>query len=139
VFYHAALAEKLANSDLNGGANEIFCQFNSQTNWYFGTDGLCPNNRFDFVTIVLHELAHGLGFSGGCSFDNTIQALTCNAQPNTYDRHLGDASGVLPVPLTPTTTQTDNFLTSGNVFWNGGGAVVQNANNLVELYAPNPW
>jgi hypothetical protein len=32
--------------------------------YYFGTDGMVPYRQYDFVTVVLHELGHGLGFSG---------------------------------------------------------------------------
>lgn len=30
---------------------------------YFGTDGNPPSNQFDFVTVFMHELTHGLGFT----------------------------------------------------------------------------
>lgn len=30
--------------------------------WYLGTDGLVPKNKYDFVTICLHEIIHGLFF-----------------------------------------------------------------------------
>lgn len=30
--------------------------------WYYGLDGLPPGTKIDFVTVVLHEIGHGLGF-----------------------------------------------------------------------------
>lgn len=30
---------------------------------YFGTDGNTPANQYDFVTVFMHELTHGLGFT----------------------------------------------------------------------------
>ncbi|WP_020401746.1 T9SS type A sorting domain-containing protein [Gracilimonas tropica] len=32
--------------------------------WYFGTDAQPPSGTYDFVTVVLHEVGHGLGFTG---------------------------------------------------------------------------
>ncbi|SHF59643.1 Por secretion system C-terminal sorting domain-containing protein [Mariniphaga anaerophila] len=64
TFYPVALAEKLTGKDLNGSEADIICQFNNKINWYFGTDGNTPSNKYDFVSSVLHEVTHGLGFSG---------------------------------------------------------------------------
>ncbi len=47
---------------------EIDASFNSAfANWYLGTDGNVPSNKWDFYSVVLHELGHGLGFLS--SFD----------------------------------------------------------------------
>lgn len=66
ILYPAPLAEKLTGSEINGANSiDINCNFNSQfPNWYFGTDGNTPAADFDFVTIVLHEIGHGLGIAG---------------------------------------------------------------------------
>jgi hypothetical protein len=39
----------------------INCEFER---WYFGTDGQTASNRIDLVTVIMHELGHGLGFTG---------------------------------------------------------------------------
>ncbi|MEY3399051.1 MAG: hypothetical protein RL220_1645, partial [Bacteroidota bacterium] len=64
TWYPIALANKLAGSDLANGFVDIDCTFNSNFTWYYGTDGNCPAGQYDFVTVVLHELCHGLGFLG---------------------------------------------------------------------------
>jgi hypothetical protein len=54
-YYHpASLANKIAGSDLLPGQIDITASFDSGTAWYFGTDGNCPANQFDFVSVVLH-------------------------------------------------------------------------------------
>jgi hypothetical protein len=64
TFYPVALAEKLAGRQLNAPDEpDIIATFNSETSWYFGLDGNTPAGKMDFVTIVLHEIAHGLGFT----------------------------------------------------------------------------
>jgi hypothetical protein len=70
TWYSQALANSLAGSDLSGNA-DLSAQFNSNINgsagclgglsWYYGLDAN-PGSDIDFVTVVLHEIGHGLGF-----------------------------------------------------------------------------
>ena len=66
VWYVAAAANKRAGSDLNGaGTAEIQASFNSSfSNWHFGS-GAPPANKYDFETVVLHEIGHGVGLLSG--------------------------------------------------------------------------
>lgn len=64
IWYSTSLANALADSELNSGENDVDLFLNSSINWYFGTDGNCPAGKYDFVSIALHELCHGLGFIG---------------------------------------------------------------------------
>ena len=62
TWYQSALANKLAGFDLNPGVSDITEQFSSDFPFYLGLDdnhGL----QNDLVTVVLHELCHGLGFA----------------------------------------------------------------------------
>ncbi len=73
VFYAVALAEKIANKELNGDSRyDIVANFSSKINWYFGIDGGSSDDQYDFVSVVLHEIAHGLGFTGFFFVNNTI-------------------------------------------------------------------
>jgi len=66
TLFAAALAESIIGTELNGpNSVDIVCNFNAQFgSWYFGTDGNTPFLQTDFVSVVLHELGHGLGFLG---------------------------------------------------------------------------
>ena len=89
VYYPVALAEKLSGRDINPGQPDIICSFSSNYSWYFGTDGNTPVTKYDFVTSVLHELTHGLGFSGflkdsdGTGFFNNNRNI-----PSIYDYYV---------------------------------------------------
>lgn len=71
TWYPVALANSLAGSDLSSSA-DISATFNSEidnnnnclnnTNWYYGIDGNKPSNSIDLLSVVMHEIGHGLGF-----------------------------------------------------------------------------
>lgn len=72
TWYHAPLANKLTASDLDPTNPDINATFNSAidtaclpgtTGWYYGLDGAAPAGTIDIVPVLLHEIAHGLGFS----------------------------------------------------------------------------
>ena len=74
TWYHSALADALNGSEMGvAGAADIRARFNGAlgstgciegSDWYFGLDGHQPAGSIDFLNVVLHEMAHGLGFSG---------------------------------------------------------------------------
>ena len=68
TYYVDALADRLRGADAYPGQFDIMASFNSTfSSWYFGTDGATPAGTYDFVSVVLHELGHGLGFLGAAS------------------------------------------------------------------------
>jgi hypothetical protein len=85
AFYSDALADSIQGSDHRPGEPDIIANFNSDcNNWYFGTDGNTPFGEFDLVSVVLHEIGHGLGFSGTelVTYDLNV-AAGLNKQDNT--------------------------------------------------------
>ncbi len=86
TFYPAALANDMSGVDINdayygSGTPEIAVTFNSvRTNWYHGTDGNPGSGNIDFVSVVLHEICHGLGFLGTMDYDdgNAGNGVECN-------------------------------------------------------------
>ena len=72
TWYCQALANSLHGADLAPGTADLSAQFNSDIdnnnaclngiNWYYGLDANPPGADIDFVTVVLHEIGHGIGF-----------------------------------------------------------------------------
>ena len=68
TWYPIAQASAMAETDFAAQfdlAMDIRMRLNcNRDNWYFGTDAAPPAGTIDFVTVVLHELGHGIGFLG---------------------------------------------------------------------------
>ncbi|MDN5781426.1 MAG: pre-peptidase C-terminal domain-containing protein, partial [Luteimonas sp.] len=79
TWYHSALTDALLGADAsveNGdppGTPDIISRFNgklgqpgclSASGWYFGIDGNAPDNQISLLDVIMHEMSHGLGFSG---------------------------------------------------------------------------
>lgn len=70
TYYPSALADRLAGMDLAPSENDIEAQFNSSfgttcpfpQTWYYGLDGAPGTDAVDLLSVVLHELGHGMGF-----------------------------------------------------------------------------
>lgn len=148
VWYADAQADKLADMDLSPSTPDIVCTFTTNAQlqqlpmpatWYFGTDANPGANQFDFVTVILHELGHGLGFfSSAQNFQGTL-LWGIQGFPVVFDRFVVDGNGTRMTDLIPPSVPLTNFLLSGDVFFDGGAAVGENGGNNVRLFAPNPF
>jgi len=63
VWYPVALAEAISGQNLNSNEFEVTISLNRNINWSLNTNGIPESNHFDMVSVVLHEIAHGLGFN----------------------------------------------------------------------------
>ena len=72
TWYSQALANSLAGFDLDTANPDINATFNSNLNgqvsclggkkWYLGYDSTPTGGDIDFISVVTHEIGHGLGF-----------------------------------------------------------------------------
>ncbi len=145
-FYPVSLVEKITNTEISGsGTPDINSTFNKEIKWYFGTDGNTPDQLYDFVTVALHEIGHGLGFTG---------FFRVTGSSGAYAREggeLGDASSfdfmVVNGKNTFLTDTTVYKVPSADLY----NAFVSNNLNLIspvaitsnlgkpKLYAPSEW
>ena len=134
----------MSSSYNHADSADIVANFNSNfSQWYFGTNGNCPPGRYDFVTVVLHELCHGLGFQGSMDISNGQGSWGFGTGfPFVYDHFTQDASGqrLLNANIYPNPSQLlANILTSGNVYFNGAASNSVNGFSPVRLYTPPSW
>ena len=146
-WYPDALADARAGSDQGEGQADILAEFNSGiSSWYFGTDGYTPSGKYDFVSLVLHEIAHGLGFSSGIEVEENTSGVLVGkirlgspAYPVVYNFFVVNGSGTSILTFTDPSAALFQQLTSDNLFWNGGNGVAGNGGSQPKLYAPTTW
>jgi len=147
TYYPEPLADALRGSDNKPGDVDIIANFNSdRDNWYFGTDGNPPSGEWDLVSVVLHEIGHGLGFSGSASVDDDSGSWGFDdgtgMLPSAYDRftELGDGTAIIDEASFPNpSTDLADALQAGNLFWNGSKGVTANGGPRPRLYSPLVW
>lgn len=64
VWYPSALASSLAG-ERDSEQDDINIFFLAGENWYYGGDTAIAAEQMDFLSVALHEIAHGLGMSSG--------------------------------------------------------------------------
>ena len=142
VYFPVALVEKVTGKEYNSSTEaDVTCYFNKSKPWYFGTNGKTPDNQYDFVTAVLHEIGHGLGISGFFTFENGVGKYSNSSNtPSIYDyfvfnsnqQQIADQS-IFPSPSAELTVQ----LTSNSLVFNCTAQT--NETSDVSIYAPNAW
>lgn len=147
MIFHGALGNAINGSNINPGVTtDITSRFNANiggqnpdgspcmtgSGWYYGLDGNTPAGQINFLDVVIHEIAHGMGFSGFVGYGNGIlgdrvgiatyrgysDVYTTNAFDNLTGKRFDD----------PTITPDQRALsirTRGAPAWNGALARAQ--------------
>jgi len=146
-WYHSALADKLAGSDLlepdvGPGYPDMITQFNNNlgspgcletSSWYYGFDNNEAPGQIDFLAVLMHEVAHGLGFSNftsegsGAFLAGVPDVYTAFTRDNITGKQWDD----------PTMTNADRAASGKSIdkmVWNGANVVATAANVLASPY-----
>jgi hypothetical protein len=125
TWYHSALADALAGGDLNPGFIDINSRFNSRigtdpgclvgSDWYYGIDHAAGND-FDFLNVVMHEIAHGLGFA---NFVNEATGALQSGFVDIYALYTLDTTTGLTWDLMTNAERAASAVNDRNVVWNG--------------------
>ena len=140
TWYPIALAEKIAGQELNSvNEPDITAEFNSSAPWYLGV-AAPPSNQFDFTSVVLHELCHGLGFTSSfrVSGNNGSWGFGTNS-PFAFDPFLENAGSQQLINTTNfknTSVALKDQLTSDNLFFNSPTGIASNKGEKIKIYAP---
>ena len=145
-----ALADKIAGRDLGGGKEDIIVRFNSneEVGWYFGTDTNTPSGKYDFVSVVLHEIGHGLGITstsrmieaGFFSIEGALRSGPSHARfPEAYDAYVVDGAGTEITDFQDPSTALREQFTGNSLYWNGSKGKRANNGTRPMLFAPTWW
>lgn len=153
TIYPSALANSLANEDLDPGGDDVDSIFNSQLDgrsnclggvrWWRGTNGdAAPSGTISLYETVLHEIGHGLGFLTFVAQDGSRLANF----NDTYMLNLFDRSANKNWANMSNAERASSSINNGNLVWTGanvveGAGVVTGGRNggFLRMYAPSPF
>lgn len=125
MYYHQALANRLSGTDLAPTLEDINATFNSDVDnsvclgdlsWYYGIDGQ-DGSDIELLPVVLHELAHGLGFS---TFASTSTGAFLDGTPDIYAHFLLNTStGLHWDQMTNNNARKNSAVNTNNLVWDG--------------------
>ena len=151
TWFTQALANKFAGTNLFPGVSDIRAVFNSAIGttcpfprvWYYGLDANPPAGQLDLVSVVLHELGHGLGFislvglATGAKFRGLDDVFSNNLEDHSTGKVYSQMTDLERVSASQNT---------GNLHWVGANVVAASGRltggvdppGHVRMYAPNP-
>jgi hypothetical protein len=152
TFYTVAQASAMIGEDLASQNSVDFdvrvnmnCDF---TDWYFGLDANPGFNQIDMVTVLLHEIGHGIGFIGSMFGDKDTQSADWGFSnpplPIIYDQFTldGDFQNLIDdAAYINGSSLLYQAVTGqlGGVFFDGPESEFSIDNQRVQLYTPNPY
>lgn len=139
TLYVDALANKHLGRQIDASP-DIVAQFSSSfPNWHFGSRA-APAGEYDFTTVVMHEIGHGLGFLGaGRVWRNGNGTVRFASFPTAYDHFTENSAGKalltdFPQNSPPLAAQ----LQSNRLFFDSPLVRAANGNRRAKIYAPSP-
>ena len=130
TWYAAALANKRAGTDLLPRSDDIQVLFNANlgqadcfagSGWYYGLDN-AHGNSVDFISVALHELAHGLGFLTLVNLETGAEFL---GHPDVFERRLVDTATGRAWPTLTNAERVASAISTRRVAWDGPNVTAQ--------------
>ncbi len=156
VFEPIALYNARTGRDASPTEPDIEANFDpTQSFLYLGTDGRPSDQQYDFRSIVLHEIGHGLGLVGTGDVDAFDRASIGDSSVNgntgvrsgvSFDQFAyattaqqAGTGGVRVLSLRNGTPELKTAITGGQLYWAGQLARSAVGGAKVRLYAPSPY
>ena len=141
------LVNQLVDEDRKPDDPDILVTISSSKDWYFGLDGQPGEDQFDFVSVVLHEIGHGLGFSDSFKIDESTgeaeYGLGDDNIPMVFDHFILDKKFDQLVDedeYTNPSTELTDAVTGITLFWAGSKTLTANGGFYpVLLWAPEEY
>ncbi len=151
TYYPIAVSDQYVGTDQLGA--DVSATFSSTfSDWYFGLDACPPLGQYDFVTVVLHEIAHGLGVFGSSDafyypFPPDQGFYGCygvedggDYYPIIFDKFVEFPDGTPITTYDPFFCWTDlyDLFTGGELYFDSPSMTAL-LGDRARLYAPNPY
>lgn len=144
-FYPGTVAEKITGKEITGEAEpDMTAEFNKSIKWYFGTDGKTPDSLYDFVSVVLHEIGHGLGLTGffSVSGDVGIYAYENPGEASAYDLLVVNRQSQYLLDTLWykfSSAKLKTALISNDLYAKSPVAIANGDGSMPRLYVPSTW
>ena len=152
-FFPVGLANQLIGEDLDPDESDIGITMSDSEDWYYGLDGNPGEDQFDFVSVVLHEIGHGLGFfdsfrdeeDGTFGYGFEVSGRDTGERfPVRFDRFIWDTDINRLVDESSYSNPSSELveaITGIKLFWYGLEAAEANGgkNNFILLWAPEEF
>ena len=137
LWYPSALANALAGKDLDGDTPEMIITVNSLADWYRG-GGVGPSKtEYDLQSVMLHEMAHGLGFLSTSNYDEFFGYGSID-QPTPFDAYVQTGDGRRLSDLPSPSLELGEALTS-KLVWSGANGIAANGGVKPLLHSPKKY
>lgn len=116
--------------------------------WYFGTDAQTPEGLIDLVSVVLHEIGHGIGFTGSMRVPSGLSTAQWGygtpPAPIIYDRFVIDGEGNDILDRQVYSNYSGALYDAvtgkrGGIYAAGINTILSNNGAAAPLYAPSSW
>jgi len=135
IYYPSGLRNQQVGYDISSSVTDIRLEFNTTFDFYYGTDpSACPTLETDYITILLHEMCHGLGFYN--SIDSDTGGYKNGSYPLIYDTFLY-YNGSLLTSLSA--SNRCSAIRSNALYWDGSNVKSANDGSRVKMYAPTTY
>ena len=151
VYYLSTLYNQMVGMDKFPDNDDISIRYNISHPFYWSSDGKCPSGKFDFPTILLHEMAHGMGFADNVMYEpgnSTWHGAFFNPiynkpgyvgwadYPNCFAKYLY-CNGSRIENLSQSARA--NAFISNSLYWDGSLGKKANGNSRIKIYAPTTY
>lgn len=143
TWYPISLAEKIVGIELNADDNlfDIIVTINAQQDWYYdfnNPQGI--GGRFDFVSIVMHEILHGLGMTSASDVTSNIGFIESQGSSFIYDIFLENSALInLSQSFDNNSLELGSALRSGDVFFGSNWFKINTPNDIPRIFSPMVW
>lgn len=134
LWYPSALANALASKDLDRDNPEIIIQVNSFASWNQRGDDKPRSTEYDLESVILHEVAHGLGFLSTDVYDKFFGYGSID-QPTPFDAYIQTPDGRRLADMPTPSLELGKTLTAP-MYWIGENAKHVNGGEKIKMYTP---
>ena len=152
TYFPSTLANQLLEYNFAPTQYDIRLEMNSNFNFYHGITENPSDNQKDWITVLLHEITHNLGFnsllywdkggvhSGAYVYTDVNGMFYLTDFPGIFDRQLFQGTNGLPLTELNQIQRAD-LMVSNNLFSGANNSYLLEANNgtRVKMFAPTTY